>query len=214
MRRQASVGWAIVVLITLLGVYAGSPYWTVYHLKAAIQDGRYDEVNAYVDYPSVRESLKEQLSAVLSDHLAADPHLMGNPYAEVTAIAAGSLLGPILDNYVQPYAIASLLRDEAKHPQGQRLQSPPEPPTVTLAYMDIDRFVVTIQDREVGLWRVVLRRHDAFRWTVAEVIPPLEQALKSLMEDSPQPKPKLSSRGTSRSPSLDVTPAENEAENP
>jgi hypothetical protein len=212
MRRQASVGWAIVVLITLLGVYAGSPYWTVYHLKAAMQDGRYDEVNAYVDYPSVRESLKEQLTAMLSDHLAADPHLMGNPYAEVTAIAAGSLLGPILDNYVQPYAIASLLRHESKHPQGQRVQSRPEPPTVTLAYTDIDRFVVTIQDREFGLWRLVLRRRDVIRWTVTEVIPPLEQALNSLME--PSPPLKRSSRATPREYRPDEAAAENEAEKP
>ena len=55
--------------LLILGVviaYAAYPYWSLYRLGEALEAGNEGSLKHYVDWPSVRSGLKEDLSGMLS----------------------------------------------------------------------------------------------------------------------------------------------------
>nr|WP_175111622.1 DUF2939 domain-containing protein [Paraburkholderia solisilvae] len=114
---------AIVVLVALAFVYA-SPYIALDRLKRAADARDAATVNQYVDFPSLRESLKEQLGGLLKRRLDAESH--GNPLAALGAMIGVALIGPWVDAYATPDGVAALLN--GMPPRGEPGERPPPPP--------------------------------------------------------------------------------------
>src|SRR6266496_759061 len=51
----------VIVGAALLLLYLLSPYFAIWRLNSALESGDRDALEAQIDFPSVRESLKEQL---------------------------------------------------------------------------------------------------------------------------------------------------------
>ena len=51
---------AMVLVVGIVAVYLGSPYWTLYQIRSAATAGEGDRIATYVDFPAVRESIKSQ----------------------------------------------------------------------------------------------------------------------------------------------------------
>jgi hypothetical protein len=97
----------VIALIAALGFAYASPYIALNNLKRAADARDAQTVNRYVDFPALRESLKQQVTGLLTRRL--DSHGNGNPLAAIGAMIGVALIGPLVDAYATPDGVAALL---------------------------------------------------------------------------------------------------------
>ncbi|CAD6515075.1 hypothetical protein LMG28727_01076 [Paraburkholderia kirstenboschensis] len=105
--RPLIVTLVVVVVIAALGFAYASPYIALNNLKRAADARDAQTVNRYVDFPALRESLKQQVTGLLTRRL--DSHGNGNPLAAIGAMIGVALIGPLVDAYATPDGVAALL---------------------------------------------------------------------------------------------------------
>ncbi len=175
LRRTSIITLVVLVVIALLGFGYASPYLALDRLKRAADARDAATVNQYVDFPALRESLKQQVTALLTRRL--DSQSNGNPLAAIGAMIGVALIGPLVDAYATPDGVAALLNGipprgepgerpppppsppqssdatppaqaQPQQPAAKDTQSPqqsPQPPQTTAGYRGINEFVVTYQ---------------------------------------------------------------------
>ncbi|REG57797.1 hypothetical protein B0G80_0431 [Paraburkholderia sp. BL6669N2] len=114
----------VIVVIAALGFAYASPYIALNNLKRAADARDAQTVNQYVDFPALRESLKQQVAGLLTRRLGA--HSNGNPLAAIGAMIGVALIGPLVDAYATPDGVAALLN--GMPPRGDPGERPPAPP--------------------------------------------------------------------------------------
>ncbi|WP_345814293.1 DUF2939 domain-containing protein [Paraburkholderia sp. PREW-6R] len=113
-----------VVVIAALGLGYASPYIALNNLKRAADARDAATVNQYVDFPALRDSLKQQVTALLTRRLDAQSN--GNPLAAIGAMIGVALVGPLVDAYATPDGVAALLNGmPPRGNPGERPQAPP-----------------------------------------------------------------------------------------
>ncbi|MFM0307661.1 DUF2939 domain-containing protein [Paraburkholderia sp. RL17-383-BIF-A] len=122
--RPLIVTLIVIVVIAALGFTYASPYLALNNLKRAADARDTQTVNQYVDFPALRESLKQQVAALLTRRL--DAHSNGNPLAAIGAMIGVALIGPLVDAYATPDGVAALLN--GMPPRGDPGERPPAPP--------------------------------------------------------------------------------------
>jgi hypothetical protein len=120
---SAAVVVAIAV-VALLGYGYASPYIALDRLKRAADARDAETVNQYVDFPALRESLKQQVTELLMRRVDTEKH--HNPFAAIGAMIGAALIGPLVDAYATPDGVAALLN--GMPPSGKPGERPPEPP--------------------------------------------------------------------------------------
>jgi len=153
-RRSVLVALVVIVVLIALAFAYASPYIALDRLKRAADARDAATVNEYVDFPAFRESLKEQLGALLRRRIGAENH--GNPLAALGAMIGVALIGPLVDAYATPDGVAALLNGI--------------PPQTTAGYRGLNEFVVTYQ-HGVGDTRyaAIFHREALFTWKLAAV---------------------------------------------
>ena len=119
--RPLIVTLIVIVLIAALGFAYASPYIALNNLKRAADARDAQTVNQYVDFPALRESLKQQVTGLLTRRL--DSHGNGNPLAAIGAMIGVALIGPLVDAYATPDGVAALLN--GMPPRGEPGERPP-----------------------------------------------------------------------------------------
>ncbi|WP_343656231.1 DUF2939 domain-containing protein [Paraburkholderia caribensis] len=200
-RMQGRVGRPIlialiaIVVVAALGYAYASPYIALDRLKRAADSREVETVNAYVDYPALRDSLKLQVTGLLTRRL--DVQHNGNPLAAIGAMIGVALIGPLVDAYATPDGVAALLNgmpprgEPGERPppppaaqtdnppqtpppaSGQanaNSKTPPQPPQTTAGYRGLNEFVVSYQ-HGVGDTRyaAIFRRQGLFTWKLSAV---------------------------------------------
>lgn len=184
-----------IVVVAALGYAYASPYIALDRLKRAADSRDVETVNAYVDYPALRDSLKLQVTGLLTRRL--DVQHNGNPLAAIGAMIGVALIGPLVDAYATPDGVAALLNgmpprgepgerpppppaaQTGNPPQtpppaaGQAnadSKTPPQPPQTTAGYRGLNEFVVSYQ-HGVGDTRyaAIFRRQGLFTWKLSAV---------------------------------------------
>lgn len=115
----------VIVVIAALGFAYATPYIALNNLKRAADARDAQTVNQYVDFPALRESLKQQVTGLLTRRL--DVHSNGNPLAAIGAMIGVALIGPMVDAYATPDGVAALLN--GMPPRGNPGERPPVPPS-------------------------------------------------------------------------------------
>jgi hypothetical protein len=197
--RPLIVGLLEIVIVAVLGYAYASPYLALDRLKRAADARDAQTVSEYVDYPALRESLKEQIGGLLTRRIEA--RASGNPLAALGAMIGVALIGPLVDAYATPDGVAALLngmpprgdlhqrpptaQDASANPSAGGADSapapaapapatpstaPPQPPQTTAGYRGINEFAVTYQ-HGVGdaRYSAILRREGLFSWKLAAV---------------------------------------------
>ena len=122
--RPLIVTVLVVVVVAVLGYGYASPYLALDRLKRAADERDAQTVSEYVDYPALRESLKDQIAGLLTRKIQARAN--GNPLAALGAMIGVALIGPLVDAYATPDGVAALLN--GMPPRGDPTQRPPVPP--------------------------------------------------------------------------------------
>jgi len=101
-----------VVLVLLLGAAAGYWYWSPFlalrQLQTAARAGDAEEFNRHVDYPKLRESLKDQFSALVAQKLGT-PQDPGNPLAALGSMIGLGLVNQLVDVMVRPETVMAAM---------------------------------------------------------------------------------------------------------
>ncbi|MFM0036058.1 DUF2939 domain-containing protein [Paraburkholderia strydomiana] len=184
--RPLLITLVVVVVIAALGFAYASPYIALNNLKRAADARDAQTVNQYVDFPALRESLKEQIAGMLTRRLDADND---SKMATIGAMIGVTLIGPLVDSYATPDGVAALLNgmpphgDPGEHPPAAATETPASPaadtPTTattppsrqtTAGYRGLNEFVVTYRRGEANAhYSAVFRREGLFTWKLAAI---------------------------------------------
>lgn len=125
-RRTPAIAALVLVLVAVFGIAAysyASPYLVLDRLKRAADARDTETVNRYVDYPSLRTSLKQQVTDLLSRKI--ETQKREHPFAALGALVGIALIGPLVDAYATPDGVAALLNGIPPH--GDPGEAPPPP---------------------------------------------------------------------------------------
>ena len=195
--RPLLITLIVIVVVAALGYAYASPYIALQRLKRAADSRDVATVNEYVDYPALRDSLKMQVTGLLTRRL--DVQHNGNPLAAIGAMIGVALIGPLVDAYATPDGVAALLNGmpprgepgerppsppaadkpadgtpQAPAPGSNQAnadsKTPPQPPQTTAGYRGVNEFAVSYQ-HGVGDTRyaAIFRRDGLFMWKLSAV---------------------------------------------
>lgn len=170
----------VIAFVGLAMAYiAAAPYITVYRMKSAAQELDGEALSEYIEFPSVRQSLKDQMNAAFAKVMADNDGMKGNPFASLGVAFAGVLIDKMVDVYVTPAGMSQIMagerprQDEDPRADGGKKSERQLLPDASMAYESLDKFVVKSNRAEGGELRLVLRRRG-LDWKLTEILLPLQ----------------------------------------
>lgn len=173
-----SKGKIVAVIGGLFAIYvAAAPYITVHQMKSAAESHDGEALSEHIEFPSVRQSLKDQMNAMFIKEMAKD-EMKDNPFAALGAAFAGVMVDKMVEAYVTPAGITQLMAGEKPKPaQGEESGggSGRKPLSdASMSYESIDKFVVKVKGGTGEEGKFVLRRRG-IGWKLTEIIIPLDK---------------------------------------
>ena len=193
---------AVVLSLLAAALYFG-PHWTVYRMRSAIENKDARELSSYVDYPSLRESLKVQLLMLFDRETGASSGKQ-TPFAALGQVLVVGMTNAVVDALVTPAGVLAMM-EEGKvktpapgapaptSPNGKQpapgAQPEPQPsghaPKYKLQYVDFSTVRIRAQDETAGAF--VLQRRNLFQWKLAEVELPMPEPKGKAPSARPKP---------------------------
>ena len=175
--------WIIgVAMIALLGYVAAGPYLAIADIKTGIVDKDADRLSAKVDFPALRQNLKDQFNARLMNNAAGE--LKDNPLGALAAGLATTMVDGIVDSFVTPAGLAHVMAgdrpSESLVKQTVKADTGPPPKEEDLlqnarySYDSLSQFSVWVPDAEGHETRFVLQR-DGVSWRLVNLVLPLDE---------------------------------------
>ncbi|SEQ51748.1 Protein of unknown function [Ectothiorhodospira magna] len=155
-------------LLALAGGYFYAPYYTVSQMQAAVEANDPDRLARYVDFPALREDVRQSLNQMLARELA--EFRRDNPFGNLGVAVAGALLKPLVDAVVSPTGVATIMEGHVPEPDGRTMGFTAQGETqVRMGYSGLHRFVVTLESDRDPLQQMdlILVRQGAFSWKLA-----------------------------------------------
>ncbi|HWD28830.1 MAG TPA: DUF2939 domain-containing protein [Rhizomicrobium sp.] len=172
--RRIVVALAIAAALFAVG-YLASPYYAFYKLEQAAKAHDRDALEDDVDFPALRDDFKAQINAALLAKTGTDPH---NPLVQLGLLIVPAILDRLIDSYVTPDGVATMLTDaRAPMPGNRRDPEPHGHVRFDQGYDGLGRFKVTAtEDRHPDKpLTFVLARRGLFGWKLVRIELPLQQ---------------------------------------
>lgn len=175
MKRMLVV--AILAGVLLAGYVVTAPVIAISQIRAAIQRRDSEKLSAHVDFPSLRNNLKEQLNAQLLKQAASQD----NPFGLLVMPFISKLGEGMVDSFITPTGIASLMAgEEPDTPESsQTIQTSknvkPEPfKNAQYSYDSTSTFSVRVTNDKGEQVRFVLTR-SGLTWKLSNILIPVGQ---------------------------------------
>jgi hypothetical protein len=95
----------VLVASILVAAYVGYPYFALRQLGEALRAQRVDAVDGKVDWPAVRQGIRDDVNAALRARVGSEE---GNPLAGLGMALAGRLAKPAVDATMTPTGLIAL----------------------------------------------------------------------------------------------------------
>jgi hypothetical protein len=187
----------VALLLTVLAgtlVYAyASPYLTIGRVRRAAAAGDADTVNAHVDFPALRESIKGWMGVAMAQHMARSD-MKNNPFAGVGAALATMMLDGVVTAMVTPETVRMMLEGQRPQPRrrdgSQREPTPPSDTDMEMGYESYDRFIVKVRDmrKPTNEFTMVWHR-TGFTWKLSAIRLPMRSPALRATETARSPRP-------------------------
>lgn len=177
---------AVVASIACLGgasyLYA-TPYINIHQLQEAIETKDIPAIERHVNFPKLRESLKEQLKAKFSEELTSqtesnDAFAMG--MNALGLAIASPIINAAVDTYVSPSGLSSLMAGRQPKQNGGTNEANSQPetgtrrPTLSMGYKSPNIFTATATDNENNQSvQFIFERQDLLSWRLSGISLPL-----------------------------------------
>jgi len=99
-----------VLAVLALAAYVVSPFFYVSSLKGAFLAGDSSKLANLVDFPALRDSLKEEVATILTQQTKESPDSNQSPLAALAAFVGPAFLNRSVDMYCTPDAIADFVK--------------------------------------------------------------------------------------------------------
>jgi hypothetical protein len=172
--------WKVVLGIAagLFAIYVvAAPYITVHQMKSAAESHDGEALSEHVEFPSVRQSLKDQMNAMFAKKMAESDEMKNNPFAAFGAVLEGMMVDKMVDAYVTPAGITQLMAGEKPQAaQGEDASSSTARKPLSeasMSYESLGKFVVRVKGNDGGEGKFVLRRRG-LSWKLTDIIIPLQ----------------------------------------
>lgn len=178
--------WIIgLALLLLPALWLGAgPYLAVADIKRGIEDKDSERLAERVDFPILRQNLKDQLKVTLLK--SATEELEENPFGALATGFATTLVDGFIDAFVTPAGLASLMEGEQPSvgamPSYPTSSTPHDPDqqqalfkNARYRYDSLSRFSVWVPVKDGQETRLVLQR-DGLSWKLVNMILPLDEA--------------------------------------
>jgi Protein of unknown function (DUF2939) len=195
-KRSAVIALSILTTVVSGGAYFVSPYYAIHEITTAARDKDFITLNEHVDYPAVRENLKDQVAA----KVAAEVRRTSGASAALEMLesaAASAILDKVIDLVIRPDSLSRLL-------EAGSLQSPSSSKTkarrskvgtaataksagtgtdaqdpsadTTVGFHGFNRFEIAVRprDKTIETVRFVLARRGFLHWDLIAVLIPME----------------------------------------
>ncbi|NKF23063.1 DUF2939 domain-containing protein [Solimonas marina] len=170
-----------VAVVLVVGYVAVGPFVTLYGIQQAVNDKDAEALRDNVDFPALRESVKGQFTAAMTQQMK-QSDTESNGFAALGAGLAMLMVDKAVDQFVTPEGLTALLANDARSaaPADQTQHDDEPDKRVHLirggrtdwSFQTPSRFLVTIhgdKGKDLGL---VLRRQDLTWRLTAIQLPP------------------------------------------
>lgn len=178
--KKLLTGIAVAAVAVFAVAWAAAPVVAAQGLIHAAKAGDARKLERLVDFPALRESLKDELNAEVAARMRRDPDMAGSPLGGLGMMLAPMILSGAVDTLVTPQVVADMVRTaEAPDPTRPPAETVPERNDKADAddihqawgYRDLDHFAVTLTDRDRPDQHLalILERRGLFAWKLAAV---------------------------------------------
>lgn len=172
------IGAIIALIIVICGYVYASPYLAINNIKKAAQAGDSDTVSKYIDYPSVRQSFKDQMNAMMMKEMV---NQKDDGFAALGAMLASTMVDKMVDSFITPEGMTMILKgkdfkDAAQSSEGTSTQEAKEEdqPEYKTRYTSFSDFEVMIQDPKDLKAVTVKMVRDGLSWKVNKIVVPIK----------------------------------------
>jgi hypothetical protein len=167
--------WIVgIIMISVVGYVAAGPHLTVSAIKTGIVEQDLEKLSENIDFPILRQNLKEQLKTAMMKNAAAE--LNNNPFAALAVGFATTMVDGIVDSFVTPSGLAALMEGKnptkiggagrTEHPKKDELFK-----NARFSYDSVSKFSVWVPNDQGEEARFVLQR-DGLSWKLVNLIIP------------------------------------------
>lgn len=172
--------WGLgLLLVALAGYVIAGPYLTVSEIKAGIVEKDSEKLSENIEFPTLRQNLKEQMNAAMMKNAATE--LKDNPFAAFGAALATKMVDGIVDSFVTPSGLASVMKGKKPSKQNSESTSTNEKPkeedlfkNARYSYDSHSKFSIWVPNEKGEEARFVLKR-DGISWKLVNLVIPMDK---------------------------------------
>ncbi len=174
MKMKIGIGAGVVLV---LGYVFATPYITAYKMKVAAETQDGEALSEFVDFPALRQSLKDQMAVMLRKEMAEEV-IEGNPLSAIGTAFGSMIVKGIVDEFVTPAGLMQLMKgrkpDSETYGGEATGQTPSDPFSDTsMSYESFSKFSIITRDRESDVEVKLILRRRGIQWKLTEVILPI-----------------------------------------
>jgi hypothetical protein len=176
MKKLITIG-AIALSLVITYVAAG-PYLAFSEIKAGIAEQDSVKMSKNIDFPALRQNIKEQINAVMMQNAteASDE----NPFALIAAGIATAMTDKITESLITPTGLAAIMHGKFTGKEsGASTQTTGRDKLFKdekLSFDSLDTFSARVKNENGDEFRIVLQR-EGIQWKMTNIILPDPHAL-------------------------------------
>ena len=162
-------------LLVIFAIYLyASPYIALYNIKNAAEQKDADKLSGYIDFPSVKQSIKDQVKAAMVEELTVNDEQDG--FEALGTMLAAAMIDPLVDGLVTPDGVALMLQgqkldfDSSNDSSEDKAKINNEDIDYKAGYLSFNRFKVQIIDADNSDESLdVIMHRDGLSWKVTRI---------------------------------------------
>ena len=160
----------VALLVIVAGYLYASPYLALNSIKNAAQARDAEKLSSYIDFPSVKQGVKEQVKAKFAAEMMAGDNKGG--FEALGSMFAATMTDTLVDGLITPEGVAAIMVKKEEQ-ESNEAQEESEDLQYETSYASFNSFNVDINNAEGkdGI-RIVLHR-DGLSWKVTNINLPL-----------------------------------------
>lgn len=182
--KRIALAAAIGSVAAVGGYYLASPYLAIQGLRSGFLSRNADQVNQYIDYPSLQSDLKAQLGSMMLKSMLSDPEMAANPFSGFAIAMITPMVNSMVDTYVTPSGMKTILEASSTQQSGvsqdQTAQNLVERKrefdkalqSVSMGYDGLDKFHLTAAADDGKKTKLIFNRQSFAEWKLKSVILP------------------------------------------
>jgi hypothetical protein len=169
----------VLAVILLIAVYFyASPYITLHNMKNAVEANDSNKVSTYINFPSVRQNLKDQVNAYIMKKMSTSNRTDG--MEQLSSMFAMSMVEKIVDLAITPEGITLMMQGKKpntgfntpSHTSTSNTANSVE--TYSTRYLSFNQFEVNIKAQGKPETISIVLERDGLSWKVVKINIPMD----------------------------------------